>query len=576
MRKFMCGALMMAVAGTMAAGDARFAYYTYSGNDARFDKELDASTQYLNPILAGFYPDPSICRKGDTFYLVNSSFSFFPGVPIFESKDLVNWRQIGHVLSRESQLELKGLGVSRGIYAPAISYNKNNDTFYMVTTLVDNGGNFFVKSKDPSKGWSDPIWLPAVDGIDPSFLFDDDGKGYIVHNAPVFGTAAYEGERAIRLLHFDVDSDATVGDPIEIVRSGTHVRPNPIWIEGPHLYHIGDWYYLMCAEGGTCEDHSEVIFRAKNPEGPWEESPLNPILTQREGLPADRADIVTSTGHADIIQDADGNWWAVFLGCRPYEGDLYNTGRDTFLLPVEWRDGWPVILEPGVPVPTVVGKEGLQPGTGDLLTGNFTYTDRFDGDRLDDKWIFLRNPLPGFYELGEGGLTLHPAAGDVTRKERLSAIFRRQQHTDFTAETELDFTPSAAGDLAGMVLLQNEDYNFILGKTKGTDGDVLILRRNAGPATSLAVSPDTDQAASEAGLLASDPGLLASAPLADGPVKLRIEGKGKLYSFYYQPSGSASWLPLALDVDASNLSTSLSGGFIGAVIGLYATIPTPK
>ena len=154
-------------------------FLSYGGNDTRFDKEIDRSRQYLNPILAGFYPDPSICRKGDTYYLVNSSFSFFPGVPIFTSKDLVNWTQLGHVLDRKSQLPLDRQNVSGGIFAPAITYNEKNKTFYMITTNV-GAGNFFVKTKDPAKGWSEPIYLPKVGGIDPSFFFDKDGRGYIV------------------------------------------------------------------------------------------------------------------------------------------------------------------------------------------------------------------------------------------------------------------------------------------------------------------------------------------------------------------------------------------------------------
>lgn len=540
--------MALTIATGIMANEAKFSYFSYSGNDTRFKKNIDPANQYLNPILSGYYPDPSVCKKGDTFYLVNSSFAFFPGVPIFESKDLVNWKQIGHVLDRKEQLDLEGLGVSRGIFAPAISYNESNDTFYMITTLVDKGGNFFVKSKDPSRGWSDPVWLPAVDGIDPSFLFDSDGRAYIVHNAPVNGTPSYDGERAIRLLHFDVEADTTVGDPIEIVRGGTHVRENPIWIEGPHLYHIGEWYYLLCAEGGTAEDHSEVIFRAKAPEGPWVEAPVNPILTQREGLDGDRADKVTSTGHADIIRDNDGNWWAVFLGCRPYEGDLYNTGRDTFLLPVEWRDGWPVILNPDTPVPTVVEKKGLQAGEGDLLTGNFSYTDNFTGKDLDQKWIYLRNPDMDNFTLMGDGLAVRTAEGNIEKKDRVAAAFRRQQHTDFTAETELNFSPQSDSELAGIVLLQNEDFNFIFGKTCVGGKDAIVLKRNAGAEKTM-----------------------ESAPLSGSSVKLKVEGNGKQYTFLYMPEGTDSWITLAENVDASNLSTSRSGGFIGAVIGLYAT-----
>lgn len=527
--------------------EATFSYFSYTGEDPRFEKNIDNQNEYFNPILAGYYPDPSVTKKGDKYYLVNSSFSYFPGVPIFESTDLVNWKQIGHVLDRESQLNLEGLGVSDGIFAPAINYNPHNDTFYIITTLVGKGGNFFVKTKDPSQGWSDPVWLPAVDGIDPSFLFDEDGKAYIVHNAPVNGEPRYDGDRAIRLLYFDVENDTTIGEPLEILRSGTHVRENPIWIEGPHLYHIGDWYYLMCAEGGTEEDHSEVILRSKSPEGPWEEYSQNPILTQREGLPYDRPDKVTSTGHADIIQDNNGDWWGVFLGCLPYEGNFYNTGRNTFMLPVEWKDGWPIILEKETPVATVVEKENLNPEQ-NHLTGNFSYVDNFKEDTLGPEWVYVRNPVSDPYQLSEAGLTLKPSPGNIYQKEPQSTVFHRQQHTNFIAETELEFVPKSEKDLAGMVLFQNEDFNFVFGKTIENGEEVLVLTRKE-----------------------RDEEKLASIPVKEDKIKLKVEGKGKNYSFYYQPSNTQEWLPVATDVDATNLSTAKARGFVGTMIGLYST-----
>ena len=549
---FVCFALMLAFSVHLSAQTATFSYFNYAGNDNRFDKKIDNARQYFNPILAGFYPDPSVCRKGDTYYLVNSSFSFFPGVPIFTSKDLVNWKQLGNVLDRESQLPLTHQRVSGGIYAPDITYNKNNQTFYMITTNV-GAGNFFVKTKDPAKGWSEPIYLHKINGIDPSMFFDQDGKGYIVHNAPVMGKADYEGQRAIRIFRFDVKGDSIIGEPTEIVRGGTHVTENPIWIEGPHLFHVGKFYYLMCAEGGTGSMHSEVIFRAKNPMGPWEEFSGNPILTQRSGLDPAREDIVTSTGHADLVQAPRGDWWAVFLGCRPYEDDFYNTGRDTYLLPVTWKDGWPTILEKGKVLPTVVNKENLDPMTPNkyLTTGNFSYTDRFNGTQLDMRWIFLRNPKDGFYSLGDNGLSIHPLPVNISQKESLSAIFCRQQHTTFTAETQLNFSPSSSKDLAGLALLQNEEYNFVFGKTIiGGKPSVVLMRAEKNNV------------------------IIGSAPLAGNdatsPLRLKIEGNGRYYDFYYAIS-DGSWQPLARGVDAINLSTGRSGGFIGACIGLYAT-----
>lgn len=537
--------LFLSVFSPLKAQDASFGYFTYSGDDARFSRPIDRTRQYYNPILAGFYPDPSICRAGDTYYLVNSSFSFFPGVPIHKSKDLVNWEQVGFVLDRPSQLPLARQGVSQGIFAPAISYNEKNKTFYMITTNVGRG-NFFVKTKDPAKGWSDPVYLPKIDGIDPSFFFDKDGKGYIVHNGPVEGGADYEGQRAIRILRFDVEGDSIIGNYEQILRGGTSVEPRPIWIEGPHLYRIGKYYYLMCAEGGTGGWHSEVILRAKNPMGPWEEGPDNPILTQRTGLDPNRPNVVTSAGHADMVQTKNGDWWAVFLACRPYQDDFYNTGRDTYLLPVTWKNGWPDILEKGKAISPVGLKAGLQPLVKNELTGNFSYRDDFTSGTLAMRWLFLRNPS-SFWKTGDGKLTLSPLPVNIYQREAPSAVWVRQQHENFSAETSLDYTPKNEKSLAGMVLLQNENYNFVFGKTKINGKTSVTLTRAE-----------------------KQHAIIASAYVPEGSLRLKIEGKGRFYNFYYATDND-EWKLLCQGADAINLSTGKSGGFIGVCIGLYNT-----
>ncbi len=530
-----------ALATPVAAQDAAFDYFGYDGHDARFSQPIDPTRQYYNPILAGFFPDPSVCRAGDTYYLVNSSFSFFPGVPIHKSKDLVHWQPIGHVLDRPSQLPLAGQGVSQGIFAPAIAYNARNKTFYMITTNVGRG-NFFVKTKDPEKGWSEPIYLPKVDGKDPSFFFKKDGKGYIVHKAPVDGGADYEGQRAIRILRFDVEGDSIIGTHKQIVRGGTHVEARPIWIEGPHLYRVGKYYYLMCAEGGTGGWHSEVVFRAKSPMGPWEEAPHNPILTQRTGLDPNRPNIVTSAGHADMVQGPKGDWWAVFLGCRPYEDDFYNTGRDTYLLPVTWRDGWPDILPKGEAISPVGTKADLQPQGSNELTGNFSWRDDFSAPALAQRWLFLRNPS-AFWRIGGGRLTLSALPASIYRREAPAAVWVRQQHENFCAETSMTYTPRTADDLAGMVLLQNEDYNFVFGKTLVQGRLAVVLTR-----------AEKTRA------------VIASAFVPEGDLRLKVEGKGRYYDFYYALPGG-DWQLLCRGADAINLSNRRSGRFIGECSG---------
>ncbi len=552
MKKLAILSLSLLLAFGAQAQTATFDYFKYSGNDGRFRTAIDKSRQYYNPILAGFYPDPSVCRVNDTYYMVNSSFTFFPGVPLSTSKDLVNWTPAGHVLDRPSQIPLKGQHVSGGIYAPAISYNKKNKTFYMITTNVGSG-NFYVKSQDPHKGWSDPIYLRKIDGIDPSFFFDDNGKAYIVHNAPVVGKAEYEGQRAIRCFEFDVKGDSIKGDFKEVLRGGTHVEKKPIWIEGPHMFKKGKFYYLMCAEGGTGSWHSEVILRSKNPMGPWEECPGNPILTQRTGLSPDRPYPVSSAGHADLVEDGKGNWWAVFLACRPYEEDLYNTGRDTYLLPVTWKDGWPEILPSGTPIVPIGEKQGLKPLPENEYSGNFSYTDNFETSLsniglkgLHTRWMFLRTPSD-CYKVGDGKLKLSLLSGNIYRRDPVSALWVRQQHGTFTAETSLDFTPRGDKEIAGIALLQKEDYNIVLGKTM-LNGKLAVTLTRA----------------------EKNKALIASAFIKPGTLRLKVEAHDRYYDFYYAEEGG-TWQLLAQGVDASNLSTQKSGGFIGACIGLYAS-----
>lgn len=288
MRKFifLAGGLLAAAVAAVSCSEGdeeQFAVFSDFNYRVVMANSDEVASPDWAPLLPGCYPDPSVVRVGDDYYLVNSSFAFFPGVPIWHSTDLRNWERLGYVLNRREQLDLPdSLRVSGGIYAPDISYNPANETFYMITTLVDNGGTFYVTTTDPKSGqWSDPVWLPEVGGIDPSILFDTDGKAYIVNNDSPEGGALYEGHRAIRIHDFDWESGKVTGESTEIVNGGVDMSKKPVWVEGPHLYHIGNKYFLMCAEGGTGPDHSEVMFESDNPKGPFKPCKINPILTQR-------------------------------------------------------------------------------------------------------------------------------------------------------------------------------------------------------------------------------------------------------------------------------------------------------
>ena len=344
--KTFCVAAMLALSCVVRAATpapVSFEWFEYTGHDAMRARPLPDG-YYTNPILPGYYPDPSVVAVGKKFYLVNSTFAHWPGIPIHESEDLVHWKLIGHALSDPTKVTFDGLGISRGVFAPSIHFH--DGLFYVINTLADAGGNFFVTAKNPAGPWSDPVWLKEIDGIDPAFFFDADGKAYILNNGPPEGSPEYQGHRAIWIQQFDIQAGKVTGPRKVIVNGGADFSKQPIWIEGPHLYRLNGWYYLMCAEGGTERNHSEVVFRGKSPWGPFEAFSGNPILTQRDLSPG-RADPVTNAGHADLVQKRDGSWWAVFLASRPYEGFRFNTGRETFLLPVTWKDGWPVILPAG-------------------------------------------------------------------------------------------------------------------------------------------------------------------------------------------------------------------------------------
>lgn len=533
-----------------------FTNFVYQGNDKIYKENLLEPDEFYNPILQGCYPDPSITRKGNDYYLINSSFAMFPGVPIFHSTDLVNWKQIGHVLDRESQLKVEDCGISFGVYAPAISYNKNNDTFYMVTTQFSGGfGNMVVKTKDPMKGWSDPIKL-KFDGIDPSLFFDDNGKAYLVHNdAPDRGTEQYEGHRVIKIWDYDVENDCVVpGTDKIIVNGGTDIKKKPIWIEGPHLYKKNGRYYLMCAEGGTGGWHSEVIFVADDPKGPFTPAPSNPILTQRY-FPKDRANKVDWAGHADLVEGPDGKYYGVFLAIRPNEKDMVNAGRETFILPVDWSGDFPVFENGLIPldcklklpkgVENKTGKDGFFPN------GNFKFEDNFASDSLDLRWIGLRGPREKFISIAKkGGLQITPFTTNINEMKPTSTLFYRQQHSSFSAATTLTFKPKAENELAGLTCYQNERFNYVFGVTKKDKDYMLVLAKTAKGKTTVVASTKID---------------------VKTPISLQVVADGNDYRFNYSVDGG-EYQNLGGTVSGDILSTNVAGGFTGSLIGLYATV----
>ena len=505
--------------------------------------------QFPNPLFAGFYPDPSICQVGEDYYLISSTFAYFPGIPIFHSRDLVNWRQIGHVIHRPDQLKYDGLGVSRGIFAPAISYH--DGTFYVVCTMVDGRGNFVVTAKDPAGPWSDPVFL-GFEGIDPSIFFDDDGRAWMLNNGAPEEKPRYDGHRAIWIQEFDYKALKMVGPRKLIVNGGVDITKKPVWIEGPHIYRKDSWYYLCCAEGGTSVNHSQVILRSRDLMGPWEPWDKNPILTQR-GLSSRVPGAVTSTGHADLVVGPDGNWWAVFLAVRPYQGRYSPMGRETFLLPVSWPEGgWPVILEPNLRVPLIgTTPKGVtfNPDGPERFDGGRDWREEFIGPALDQTWIMLRAPKETWWQLDAGRLLVTPRAETLHGRGNPSFLARRVQHAHFSAETALA-VPAEAGVSAGLAAFQGEKFHYFVAVKREGDGVTAFVERH------------------------NRDGLEVVARLAlgaAGAVRLRITAAEDKCSFAVSADGGA-WQTLVADADAKLLTTEVAGGFVGATIGVHARL----
>jgi xylan 1,4-beta-xylosidase len=472
--------LSVAPAGVPAAPVQRsaavFDWFEYAGNDPLPEPRAD---EYANPILGGFYPDPSNTRVGDDYYLVTSTFSYFPGIPVFHSRDLVNWKQVGNAIDRPDQLDFQKLGLSRGVFAPTIDHHRG--TFYILNTCVDCGGNFLITAARPEGPWSNPIWLPQLEGgIDPALFFDDDGRTWILNNGPPVGTPLYEGHRAIWIQQFDLKNKQTVGPRTVLVNGGVDISTKPVWIEGPHIYKKDGWYYLSAAEGGTAEAHSQVVLRSKNVTGPYSPWAGNPYLTQRD-LPRSRANPVTSAGHADLVQLPNGDWWATFLAVRPYEGDHYNTGRETFLMPVSWAEGWPRITAPGQAIPYAAKRPALTSTGSPFYSPRMIVRYEFDGARLGPEWMMMRNPREQWHELGAGALRLQPRGVGLGDFGNPSFFGRRQQHMFATASTAVRFQPAKVGDKAGIVALQNDEYWYLLSVARSSRGREVRLERRGGP-----------------------------------------------------------------------------------------------
>lgn len=513
-----------------------------------------------NPVLGGFYPDPSICRVGTDYYLVNSSFAYAPGVPVFHSRDLAHWEQIGNVLERDSQLRLDGQEISRGIFAPTIRYHEG--VYYVITTNVSYGGTFVVTATDPAGPWSDPMELgDGAAGIDPSLFFDDDGRCYYVGTRPNPQGTVYDGDWEIWLQELDLEHMRLTGESMAIWKGAAK---HAIWPEGPHLYKKDGYYYLLIAEGGTELEHSICMARSRELFAWYEGCTRNPVFTHRH-LGHDYP--VICAGHGDLVDDENGSWYIVMLASRASHRHC-SLGRETYLARVVWEDGWPVVnpgvgvLEQRVQIP-LPEYRFAQEVNGDI---RLDFANAESDDRLDPRLVSMICRDEGMYSLTQrpGWLRLYTAAGDITQTQPCAYLGVRQSSYDCTVRCRMEFCPQSEHETAGLVLYQNHENHLRIelgiepGIGNGIDTGGSDICGNASRA--LCVTEH----------ICGIDHVAAVYPLqTDGAVELMLTLHDQKGAVSVTEDGVQ--IHVAQDLDLMPYTTEAAGGFVGCTIGMYAS-----
>lgn len=478
--------------------------------------------KYNNPVIKGFYPDPSVCKVADTYYLVCSSFQYFPGVPIFESKDLINWKQIGHCLTRKSQIQLENINSSGGVFAPTIRYN--NGRFYMTTTNDTTHQNFYVWTDNIYGEWSEPIFL-AQGGIDPSLYFEDDKTYFMSNGADDFGVGG------IVQCEIEIETGKKL-TPSKTIWQGTGGR----YLESPHLYKINGIYYIMAAEGGTEYGHMVTYARGNSPFGPFQPYSHNPVLTNRNLGGYE----LQGMGHGDLIEDNNGNWWMLHLGFRQTGQWLtfHHLGREVFLTPVTFgEDGWFTAGHNGT---TIKSFDTDRIPSSVIQDEKKCYT--FENTDWNLDWFYLRHPNTDNYKLQKDKISLKGT--EITLDKADSPTFIGIRQKDFNADITCDVSTSEGE--AGITIYMDENHHYDLAIRKVENGYEVIERLNIGDIKSVekTVSLNNINTAS-----------------------LIIHSTNYNYSFCTEVDGKEIVLGTA---QTRYLSSEVAGGFTGVIIGLYA------
>lgn len=489
---------------------------------------------FENPVVPGFASDPSVCRSGDDYYLVTSTFEYLPGLPIYHSRDLVHWRLIGNALARAEQVDFTGRTSSKAIFAPTIRCDHGR--FHIVTTDVEGIGSFLITASDPAGPWSKPVRLPEdVFTMDPSLFFDDDGTVYYTRHGELRDGGVFQAR-------IDLFSGRLLEKP-RLIWRGT----GGIWPEGPHLYKRDGWYYLMIAEGGTSYEHRITMARSRSPWGPFEPHPDNPILTHMDAPESP----FQALGHADLVETQDGHWWATLLAIRPQQVGAdrhHHIGRETLLAPVRWReDGWPDIgVDRRLPQPlSTDGLPAWAPWPAPPVRETFTAA-----DVLPPHWVMLRSVATHPWSLGErpGFLRLHGRPTGLESIDPPAFVGRRQERLHQRFATRMSFDPVDAADQAGIALRMNETHH------------VTLLVDGVG-SRSLACAQQRGDARLEH----------ARDAVPAGDLELQVVAQPREYTLQWRAADAAdtTWRTLCR-VPTHELSTETATGFTGVYFALHA------
>ncbi len=421
------------------------------------------ATNFQNPILQGFNPDPSICRVNNDYYLVTSSFTCYPGIPVYHSKDLVNWELIGYGINRAGQLNFSGLKDKNGVWAVTIRYHKG--IFYLVSTCSECGGNFYITAEDPAGPWSDPVWLKDAPGIDGSLFWDENDRCYYTGNNWEI-TKSWPGQCAIWGQELDLKQGKLVGER-KILTYG-HAN-NAVATEAPHIFKIGNDYLLLTAEGGTDQYHAITVHHSSSVMGNYISDKINPVLTHRH---LGQSYPIQAVGHGDLVQTQNGEWWSVVLGKRLVDGEV-PLGRETFLCKVTFQNRTPI----------------FNPGYGKVLTEqerpNLPWSpvkpeparDGFDSAQLSLKWYTIRIPEENFYNITNSKLTLAIRSYTADSLVNSSMLLQRIRNHHFSATTKLTFKTAKDNEQAGIILYRTSESYYLLAKEKSR---IVLIKKSDG------------------------------------------------------------------------------------------------